>query len=126
MKTIASFLTNSISLLSDALESIVNLVAAITALIIFNYSIKPADSDHNFGHAKAEYFSSIIEGVLIFAAALAIIFSAIQRLFNPAEITAFDIGAILSIIASIFNLVTAQILIKNGKRHHSVTLEADG
>lgn len=125
-KTIAYFLTNSVGLLSDALESIVNLVAAIAALVIFNYSVKPADAKHNFGHAKAEYFSSIIEGTLVLIAALTIIISAVQRLLHPAEITAFDIGALFSILASVFNLITAQILIRNGRRHHSMALEADG
>lgn len=126
LKASAFFLTKSVGLLSDALESIVNLVAAIVALIIFNFSNKPADGRHNFGHTKAEYFSSIIEGCLILVASMAIIWTAGERLINPTELANIDIGVIVSLIASSLNLITARLLIKNGKKHQSILLEADG
>lgn len=126
LKTSAYFLTQSIGLLSDALESGVNLVAAVVALVIFNYSNKPADHRHNFGHAKAEYFSSIIEGCLIILAATVIIWTAGERLFHPTELANVDIGVIVSLIASGFNLITARLLIRNGQKHQSLLLEADG
>ncbi len=126
LKTITYFLTGSIGLMSDALESGVNLTAAIVALIIHNFSSKPADKKHNFGHGKAEYFSSIIEGLLILIAAGSIIYLAIPKLFAPRSLKNINIGFAISLIASGLNLITAKILIKQGKKHHSIILEADG
>lgn len=126
LKAIAYLMTRSVGLLSDALESLVNLVAAIVALVIFQYSIKPANKEHNFGHRKAEYFSSIIEGSLIMLAASAIIWTAVERLLFPTEITNIDLGVTISLIASVLNLLTAQVLLRQGKKHRSILLEADG
>lgn len=126
LKTVAFLATNSIGLLSDALESLVNLVAAVVALVIFRYSTKPADKEHNFGHHKAEYFSSIIEGALIMLAAATIIWTAIERLITPTAITNLDFGVLVSVLASVLNLITARILIAQGHKHHSILLEADG
>lgn len=96
------------------------------ALVIFRYSTKPADKEHNFGHHKAEYFSSIIEGVLIMLAAATIIWTAVERLINPSPITNLDFGVIISVIASGLNFITARILIAQGQKHRSILLEADG
>ena len=126
LKYYAYFLTGSMGLYSDALESIVNLFAAIIALILLNISAKPADHDHEFGHSKAEYFSSAIEGGLILVAAFAIIRSAIPRLLNPQPIENVSFGLFVSLCASLINLVVAMILLKNGKKHKSMVLEADG
>jgi len=113
-------------LLSDGLESCVNLVAAIVALIMLKLAEKPADDGHAFGHNKAEYFSSAIEGGLIVLAAFAIIWSAVPRLINPQPIENVGVGLLVATGASLINLAVALILIKNGKKHHSITLEADG
>lgn len=126
LKTGAFLATNSVGLLSDALESLVNLTAAVVALVIFRYSTKPADKEHNFGHHKAEYFSSIIEGALIMLAAATIIWTAVERLINPSPITNLDFGVIISVVASGLNFITARILIAQGQKHRSILLEADG
>jgi cation diffusion facilitator family transporter len=126
IKLTAYFLTNSVGLLSDGLESCVNLVAAIVALIMLNLAEKPADEGHAFGHNKAEYFSSAIEGGLIVLAACAIIWSAIPRLINPQPIENVGIGLLVATGASLINLAVALVLIRNGRKHHSITLEADG
>jgi cation diffusion facilitator family transporter len=126
IKLTAYFLTNSVGLLSDGLESCVNLVAALVALIMLNYAEKPADEDHAFGHNKAEYFSSAIEGGLIVLAAFSIIWSAVPRLFDPQPLENVGIGLLVATGASLINLCAAQVLIKNGKKNHSITLEADG
>jgi cation diffusion facilitator family transporter len=126
IKLTAYFLTNSVGLLSDGLESCVNLVAAIVALIMLNLAEKPADEGHAFGHNKAEYFSSAIEGGLIVLAACAIIWSAVPRLINPQPIENVGAGLLVATGASLINLAVALILIRNGKKHHSITLEADG
>ena len=126
IKITAYFLTNSVGLLSDGLESCVNLVAAVVALFLLTLSEKPADEDHAFGHSKAEYFSSAIEGGLIVVAAVAIIWSAVPRLVNPLPVENVGIGLLVATGASLINLVVAMVLIRNGKKHHSITLEADG
>src|SRR5215213_8347354 len=126
LKTIAYLLTGSVGLLSDALESIINLVAAFIALLMLRIAAQPADEDHAFGHDKAEYFSSGIEGTLIFIAALSIAYTAIQRMFAPQPIEQLGIGLIVSGIATAVNLSVALILLKAGKKHHSIILEADG
>ena len=126
IKLTAYFLTNSVGLLSDGLESCVNLVAAIVALIMINLAEKPADEGHAYGHNKAEYFSSAIEGGLIVLAAFAIIWSAVPRLIHPQPIENVGIGLLVATGASLINLAVGLVLIRNGKKHHSITLEADG
>lgn len=125
LKFVAWYMTDSVGLLSDALESCVNLIAALVALIMLSIAEKPAD-DHTFGHGKAEYFSGIIEGILIIIAAILIIKSAIPRIIHPKELENVGIGLIISTGASIVNFIVVFILIKNGKKYESITLEADG
>ena len=122
----AYFLTGSMGLFSDALESCVNLLAAVIALIMISISERPADKDHEFGHTKAEYFSSAIEGALILVAAFSIIWSAIPRIIHPLPLENVGVGLLISTGASAINLAVALILIKNGKKRHSLLLEADG
>ncbi len=126
LKVITYWLTKSVGLLSDALEAGVNLTAASIALIMFKIAQKPADKKHNFGHGKAEYFSSIIEGSLIIIVAGSILYLAIPKLFNPRPLENIDLGFIISLIASGLNLITARLLIKYGKTLDSIILEADG
>lgn len=126
LKFYAYHLTGSMGLFSDALESFVNLFAAVIALIMLNISERPADDGHAFGHTKAEYFSSAIEGGLIVVAAFSIIYSAVPRLFAPQPLENVSVGLLVSLIASLVNLGVALILLKNGKKNHSLVLEADG
>ncbi|MCF7971011.1 MAG: cation diffusion facilitator family transporter [Methylococcaceae bacterium] len=126
LKSYAYWLTNSVGLLSDALESLINLVAAIIALFALTMAAKPADEKHAFGHEKIEFFSSGAEGIMILLAAFSIAVAAWERLQNPQAISQIDLGLSISFIASLINLIVAQILIKVGKKHHSITLEADG
>jgi len=126
LKLFAYFLTGSVGLFSDALESGVNLIAAIVALFMITLAEKPADEEHAFGHHKAEYFSSAIEGGLIVLAAFSIIWSAIPRIINPQPLENVGIGLLVSFGASLINLAVGLILIKNGRKNHSITLEADG
>ena len=125
LKAFAAWLTGSVGLLSDAAESVVNLVAAVVALIVLKISIKPADDDHQFGHSKAEYFSAITEGVMIFVAAAFIIISAIQRLIVPVMPEQLSVGLLISVGASAVNGATAWVLHRVGKRERSATLVAD-
>lgn len=126
LKFSAYFYTGSMGLLSDALESCVNLIAAIIALIMIHIAEMPADKRHGFGHTKAEYFSSAIEGGLIMLAAFSIIWSATPRLFNPQPIENVGLGLAISVSASLVNFGVAMILLKNAKKHRSLLLEADG
>ena len=126
LKLFAYFLTGSVGLFSDALESGVNLIAAVVALFMITLAEKPADEEHAYGHHKAEYFSSAIEGGLIVLAAFSIIWSAIPRLINPQPLENVGIGLLVSFGASAINLAVGLILIKNGRKNHSITLEADG
>ncbi|MBE0469688.1 MAG: cation transporter [Methyloprofundus sp.] len=126
LKSYAYWLTNSVGLLSDAMESIINLVAAIIALIALSMAAKPADDKHAFGHEKIEFFSSGAEGIMILLAAFSIAVAAWERLQNPQAIQQIDIGLSLVVFASLINLVVARILIAAGKKHQSITLEADG
>lgn len=126
IKGLAAVLTGSVGLLSDALESTVNLVAAAVAIWALRLSDKPADHNHDFGHGKAEYMSSLVEGALIFVAAAAIIVSAIGRIINPQPVESLGVGLLLSVVASVLNLVVGIVLIRQGKKHRSITLEADG
>jgi cation diffusion facilitator family transporter len=118
-------LTGSIGLLSDALESFVNLAGAIMALAMLSLAALPADDNHAHGHGKAEYFSSAFEGFLILVAAVSIAYTAIERLLNPQPIEAVGIGLAVSVIASVINLVTSRILMEVGRKYKSITLEAD-
>jgi cation diffusion facilitator family transporter len=126
LKMLAYFLTGSVGLFSDALESVVNLIAAVVALFMITLAEKPADEEHAYGHHKAEYFSSAIEGGLIVLAAFSIIWSAIPRIIHPQPLENVGIGLLVAIGASAINLAVGLILIKNGRKNHSITLEADG
>ncbi|MCS6992627.1 MAG: cation diffusion facilitator family transporter [Anaerolineales bacterium] len=126
LKLAAYLLTGSVGLLSDAAESLVNLVGALVALGMLTIAARPPDAQHAFGHSKAEYFSSAIEGLLILSAAAAIAYTAIERLLNPRPLEQMGIGLLVSTAASLINLVVAQILIKAGRKYESITLEADG
>ncbi|WP_425556528.1 cation diffusion facilitator family transporter [Gordonia alkaliphila] len=126
LKSSAWLITGSVGLLSDAAESVVNLVAAVVAFIALRVAARPADDDHNFGHSKSEYFSAVIEGVMIVVAAGVIIYTAVDRLLNPRELESVGIGLAVSVIASVVNGVVAWLLIRAGRRHRSITLEADG
>jgi cation diffusion facilitator family transporter len=125
LKLGAYLLTNSIGFLSDALESGVNLVAAVFAVWALTYAAKPPDEEHVFGHSKAEYFSSGFEGALILVAAVSIAIAAVPRLIHPQPLEQVSLGLVLSIIASAINGGVALILLKAGKRLHSITLRAD-
>ena len=125
LKTWAWWLTGSVGLLSDAMESLVNLAGALMALWMLHVAAQPADECHAYGHSKAEYFSSGFEGLLILAAALGIAWTALERLFNPQPLEAVGIGLAVSVVASIVNLLTARVLLAAGRAHHSITLEAD-
>jgi cation diffusion facilitator family transporter len=126
LKSLAYLLTGSVGLLSDAVESLVNLVAATMALAMLIIAARPADEEHQYGHSKAEYFASGVEGILILVAAAAIGFAAVRRILNPQAIDQTGIGLIVSAVASAINLVVARILLKAGRTHNSITLEADG
>ena len=119
-------LTGSVGLLSDALESLINLAAAILALMMLKLASRPPDDDHAFGHDKAEYFASGIEGTLIFLAAIGIGWAAVSRLMAPQPLEQIGIGLIITAAATVINLVVGQILIRTGRQHRSITLEADG
>ncbi len=125
LKSAAYLLTGSVGLLSDALESVINLIAAIIALIAIRVSQKPPDEKHMYGHSKAEYFSSIIEGALIFIAAISIGYTAIGRLIHPQPLEQAYVGIAIATFASGINLVVGLTLLKAGKKHRSITLEAD-
>ena len=125
LKGWAAWMTGSVGLLSDAAESAVNLVAAVIALIVLKISIRPADEDHQFGHSKAEYFSAIVEGTMIFVAAAFIIFSAIERLIAPVMPERLGLGLAVSVVASAVNGAVARVLHRKGRREKSATLVAD-
>ena len=125
LKATAFWLTGSVGLLSDALESFVNLVGALMALAMLTVAARPADEDHAYGHGKAEYFSSGVEGTLILLAAASIAAAAMPRLLSPRPLEQVGIGLAVSAVASLVNLVVAQILLRASKQHHSITLEAN-
>jgi cation diffusion facilitator family transporter len=125
LKSLAYLLTGSIGLLSDAVESLVNLAAAAMALSMLIVAARPADEGHQYGHSKAEYFASAIEGILILVAAAAIGFAAVRRILNPQPIEQTGVGLIDAVVASAINFVVARILLRVGKTHNSITLEAD-
>jgi cation diffusion facilitator family transporter len=125
LKTGAWWVSGSVSLLSDALESLVNLAGAMFALAMVTVAARPPDDDHPYGHHKAEYFSSGFEGVLIFAAALAIVWAAVHRLLNPEPLTAVGLGIVLSVVSSTMNGVLAWTMLRKAKVVRSMALEAD-
>ena len=125
LKAIAYWLTGSVGLLSDALESFVNLVGALMALAMLTIAARPADEDHAYGHSKAEYFSSGVEGTLILIAAVSIGVAAIQRLITPKPLEQIGLGLGVSIVASLVNLFVALVLLRASKKHNSITLEAN-
>ncbi|MFA6119775.1 MAG: cation diffusion facilitator family transporter [Sideroxydans sp.] len=125
LKGIAWWLTGSVGLLSDALESFVNLAGALMALAMLSLAASPADKKHAYGHGKAEYFSSAFEGFLILLAAVSIAYTAIDRFLHPQEIEAVGVGLLVSVVASLINLFAARELLKAGRAHNSITLEAD-
>ncbi|HVK32248.1 MAG TPA: cation diffusion facilitator family transporter [Burkholderiaceae bacterium] len=125
LKTGAWWLTGSVGLLSDAMESVVNLAGAMFALAMVTIAARPPDEDHPFGHHKAEYFSSGFEGALIFAAALAIIWAAVERLLAPQPLQRLGVGLLLSVVSSALNGALAWGMLKKAREHRSVALEAD-
>ena len=125
LKGLAWWLTGSVGLLSDALESFVNLAGAMMALAMLSLAALPADEYHAHGHGKAEYFSSAFEGFLILVAAVSIAYAAVERLLNPQPLGAVGIGLAVSVAASVINLATGRILLGVGRKYRSITLEAD-
>jgi cation diffusion facilitator family transporter len=125
LKVTAYRLTHSVGLLSDAMESLINLAGAVMALAMLTVAARPADKEHAFGHGKAEYFSSGVEGTLILIAAIGIGVTAFQRLLNPKPLERLGLGIVASIAASMINLFVAIVLSRVGKRRRSITLEAD-
>ena len=125
LKTTAWYITGSVALLSDAMESFVNLASAIFGLAMVTIAKRPADDDHPYGHHKAEYFSSGFEGTLIIGAAVAIIWTASHRLIDPQPIAQVGWGLTLSVISSVFNGLLAWVMFRSAKEHRSIALQAD-
>lgn len=126
IKVVAWWVSGSVGLLSDAAESVVNLVAAVVTLIALTIAAKPADDNHHFGHTKAEYFSAATEGIMIFVAALVIMVAAVDRLMSPQALENVGLGLAISAVASVVNGSVALVLLKAGRNHRSIALEADG
>jgi cation diffusion facilitator family transporter len=126
MKGTAYVLTGSVGLLSDALESLVNLVAALTAYFSLIYAARPADPTHAFGHEKIEYLSSGLEGLLILVAGLGTAGYAVRRLVFPEPLADLEVGAVIALAASVVNFTVARVLLVQGRKHRSIVLEADG
>lgn len=125
LKTVAYLCTGSVGLLSDAMESLVNLMGALMALAMLSLAARPPDESHAYGHSKAEYFSSGVEGGLILIAALSIAVAAVRRLIEPRPIENLGVGLAVSIGASLINLGVALVLRQAGRRYSSITLEAN-
>ena len=125
LKTLAWWLTGSVGLLSDAMESIVNLASAAFALLMVKIAARPADEDHPYGHHKAEYFSAGFEGLMIMVAAGGILWAAIQRLLAPQPIEQLGIGVVLSVLSSAINGGLAWLMFQSGREHRSMALEGD-
>jgi cation diffusion facilitator family transporter len=126
LKSYAYWLTDSVGLLSDAMESLINLVAAVIMLIVLSIASRPPDDGHAYGHEKIEYFSSGAEGIMILLAAFSIGITAWDRLWDPQPLQQLDVGIAISVFASLINLAVARVLISVGKRRNSITLESDG
>lgn len=125
LKTAAWWLTGSVGLLSDAVESLVNLVGGIMALAMLTIAARPADEDHAYGHSKAEYFSSGVEGTLILVAAVSIGVAAVPRLLRPQPLEQVGLGLAVSVVSSLVNLGVALLLLRVGRARQSITLEAN-
>lgn len=125
IKSAAYYITGSVGFMSDAMESFINLAAGIVAFRMLTIAVRPPDEEHPFGHDKAEYFSSLIEGVLIVLAAVGIVYAAINRIYHPQPLEDLGVGMLLSVGATLINLATARILLYYGRKHNSITLEAD-
>lgn len=125
LKLVAYLFTGSVGLLSDAIESLVNLVGGVMALVMLTIAARPADEEHAYGHSKAEYFSSGVEGTLILIAALSIGYTAFSRLLAPRPLEQVGLGLGVSVIASLVNLGVALILLRAGKQSNSITLQAN-
>jgi cation diffusion facilitator family transporter len=126
MKSAAYAITGSVGLFSDALESLVNLVAAVTAYISLTYAARPADPTHTYGHEKIEFFSSGLEGVLILVAGVGTAGYAVRRFVHPQELESLELGTLIALAASGVNFVVARVLLHHGRKHRSIVLEADG
>ena len=125
LKTLAWWLTDSVGLLSDAMESLVNLASAIFGLLMVTVAERPADEDHPYGHHKAEYFSSGFEGILIIVAGLGIVWAAAHRLFDPQPLAQVGWGLALSVASSALNGLLAWVMFYSAKLHRSMALDAD-
>ncbi len=125
LKATAYLVTHSVGLLSDALESGINLAAALLALVVLTVVARPPDEEHAYGHEKAEYFSSGVEGGLVLIAALSVACEAGRRLLSPRPIERLGLGLALAVVASLINLAVARILLRAARRHRSIALEAD-
>ncbi len=125
LKAAAYLVTGSVGLLSDAVESVVNLIGGLMALAMLTVAARPADEDHAYGHSKAEYFSSGVEGGLILVAAVSIAVASVQRLITPKPLEEIGLGLGISIVASVINLVVALLLLRVGRQQNSITLEAN-
>lgn len=126
LKIVAWRVSGSVGLLSDAAESLVNVVAAVGAFVALKVAARPPDDDHNFGHTKAEYFSAVFEGVMIVVAAAIIIDAAVDRLIHPQDLESVGLGLAISVVATVINGVVGWIILQAGRRHRSHTLQADG
>jgi cation diffusion facilitator family transporter len=125
LKTLAWWVTDSVGLLSDAMESLVNLASALFALLMVTIARRPADAEHPYGHHKAEYFSSGFEGLLIIVAALGIVWAAVQRILHPQPLDQLGWGLALSVLSSAFNGALAWAMLQSGREHRSIALEGD-
>jgi cation diffusion facilitator family transporter len=125
LKTLAWWITDSVGLLSDAMESLVNLASAMFALLMVTIARRPADADHPYGHHKAEYFSSGFEGLMIIVAALGIVWAAVQRLLDPQPLDQLGWGLTLSVLSSAINGALAWVMLQSGRHHRSIALEGD-
>jgi cation diffusion facilitator family transporter len=126
LKAAAWGMTGSVGLLSDALESVINLAAAVTAYVAIRYAARPVDASHTYGHEKAEFFSSGLEGGLILVAAGGIGWTAVVRLLDPRPLDALGLGLMLTLVAAVINGAVAWVLLRAARRHQSIVLEADG
>ncbi|GAA2070910.1 cation diffusion facilitator family transporter [Williamsia deligens] len=126
LKIVAWRVSGSVGLLSDAAESMVNVVAAVGAFIALRVASRPADADHNFGHTKAEYFSAVFEGAMIVVASALIIVAAVDRLLHPSGLESVGLGLGISVAATVINALVGALLVRVGRAHRSLTLEADG
>ncbi len=126
LKGLAWLTTGSVGLLSDAAESFVNLAAAVAVLVALTVAKRPPDDGHPYGHSKAEYFSPLLEGLLIMVAAILILFAAVDRILRPQPLESLGIGLVLSVVASLLNAGLAFVLLRAAKKYRSITLWADG